>query len=143
MTGLEAIAKKWVDTNGNVRWYVNDWYKYVGVRKGRVTRRNVFGSPRGSSVVYETKIQGSHREWSYAMFYYKDYIENTKVWIDERGKVHVKIHPLCEFDRRMIESDVECYATHHPESNLTNLTLGILSKENIERAVQDVAYCYI
>lgn len=113
MAGLEAIAKPWTDSNGKTRWYVNDWFQYIGITK-KVER--YFGGPCG--------------HYKRSFFYYKDeqlyswwvdkYIAKTKVWIDDDLKVHVRL----------------------PGENTNEYNPIPDLEARIINAVQDVAYCY-
>lgn len=75
MANYEAIGKKWSKSNGEVRYYVNDWKALIGLEVTYYKTGNVASVYLGDT------------EWSNN--FYKKYVGPSKVWISETGEVHV------------------------------------------------------
>lgn len=121
MTGLEEIAKPWTDSQGKTRWYVNDWFKYIGITKKVECHSSCWWSYRAHGTrrykVISFHYEGEKlREWWVCR-----YIKGTKVWIDEDLKVHVRMSYEKNTDKYNPIPDLEV---------------------RITQAIQDVVYCY-
>ena len=81
---LSRIGKAWTKSNGEIRYYVNDWQEMIDLDVGYYKTGNVF----------DVTYKGERR----SNCWYKKYVSRTKVWVDESYKVHVD---YCE------DSDIE------------------------------------
>lgn len=79
---LDTLGKRWTKRNGEVRWYVNDWMDAIGMEVQYYKTGNV-------ADVYYHGGNGWHGENHPSNSWYKRYVQDTKVWIDAEGSVHV------------------------------------------------------
>lgn len=131
MIGLETIGNKWIHpVTGEVRYYVNDAWKYGGLELEFYNSGNISDASLNGEGISNSKARG-----------FKSCI--NKCWITEDGKVHVKFYGHEDFVDAVIAGVKKAIADLQPkEEAKTNKYSIIPCDENGAVDIHEDCVCF-